>query len=397
MRIVHLVTSAIGGAALAARRLNECLLLAGQDSHLVSVRRRKSIANEEFLIQDSGIMNQFGSSATTLMQKVLIQRGVDPVTPISLNTIDWSDPIISSADVLHLHAFYNLVSIDDFLTKYPEKVKVVTFHDERFLSGGCHNSYECPHLSLDCMNCPQVHIPFRWLIHRSKIKTEILVNKQSNICFICPSQWILDRARLAFPEVEAHHFRKIYNPIPKSNQSPIPQLNRDYLNVGFVSQDLDNPRKNLDLLLRAFFRIIDAHPKSYFLHLFGSSKKNNWLSPIFVHGTLSSTSQLYDALNSIDVLVVPSTHDNLPNVLGEALMCGVGIIGSDAGGIPEITKLFEQKSFRSGNEDELVNALLEFRQKDRQATINRAESIFGYDEIARQMVQVYESELFNSR
>jgi glycosyltransferase involved in cell wall biosynthesis len=42
----------------------------------------------------------------------------------------------------------------------------------------------------------------------------------------------------------------------------------------------------------------------------------------------------------MDVLIVPSTHDNLPNVMGEALMSGVGLIGSNVGGIPEIVKSF---------------------------------------------------------
>jgi glycosyltransferase involved in cell wall biosynthesis len=42
------------------------------------------------------------------------------------------------------------------------------------------------------------------------------------------------------------------------------------------------------------------------------------------------------ALHQIDALIVPSTLDGRPNIIMEANACGVPVIGSPVGGIPEL-------------------------------------------------------------
>ena len=39
-------------------------------------------------------------------------------------------------------------------------------------------------------------------------------------------------------------------------------------------------------------------------------------------------------LSTIDLVIVPSSQDNSPSVIGEALAVGVPVMGSDVGGIP---------------------------------------------------------------
>ena len=42
-----------------------------------------------------------------------------------------------------------------------------------------------------------------------------------------------------------------------------------------------------------------------------------------------------DVYNAVDVFVLPSLEDNLPNTIMEAMACGVPCVGFKTGGIPE--------------------------------------------------------------
>jgi glycosyltransferase involved in cell wall biosynthesis len=392
LKIVHLVTSTTGGAAQAAIRLHEALLETNYDSRIFSVQRRVG-GKSTSIVEEMRInpAKKIFSSATTATQRIFIQNGSNPVSPISLDLLDWDDKELNSADVIHLHAFYNLVSIRSFLTKHPQKKKIVTLHDERFYTGGCHQSFDCEQVATGCQNCPQVHLPFRKLIEKQRSKVLDLIQNNHNVVFICPSMWILKRAVEAFPELPIENFIQIYNPIPRNVVVPEPGFNtRTSINFGFVSQNLDNPIKNLDLLLKAFEEISKHDPNRYSLTLVGDSVRDySKDNPDVIQKSASSSFELQKILSSLDVLVVPSIHDNLPNVMGEALMSGLALIGSNTGGIVEIVTLFDQKSFRSGDEKELSQAMRSFELHDRKLLQRRAENVFGYKEIATKMMQVY--------
>jgi glycosyltransferase involved in cell wall biosynthesis len=77
--------------------------------------------------------------------------------------------------------------------------------------------------------------------------------------------------------------------------------------------------------------------------------------------------------------------------MGEALMSGVGLIGSNVGGIPEIVKLFRQSLFDSGDTEGLVQAMQNFKLVSRAHLNEQAESVFGYQAIATKLGEVYSS------
>ena len=394
MKIVHLVTSTAGGAAKAAIRLHESLIESNCHSRIFSVERRIRDSVSEIVEKQSiGALARIASSATTVVQRKVIQRTANPVSPISLDLLNWDDPEIESADVLHLHAFYNLVSIRSFLTKYPNKKKVVTLHDERFLTGGCHYRMGCEQLENGCKSCPQVRIPFRPLVARQRKSVNQLIHGDLDVTFICPSVWLMDQAMKAFPEFSRSRFIQIYNPIPKSSAVVATKsTHRPGINFGFVSQSLENPLKDLSLLLEAFESVNEIAPGRYSLTLVGESDKNYSVSnPNISQKTATSLAELQKVFSAIDVLVVPSRQDNLPNVLGEALMCGVGLIGSNAGGIPEVVELFNQSLFENGDREGLVQALRDYEISDRSYLQEQANNVFGYHVIAPKLMEVYSS------
>lgn len=396
LRIVHLVTSLVGGAANAALRLNSALVQGGHESTVITVERRVKRAEiNEVQAQMIGKRAQIFSSVVTFLQRSLIQKSSDQVSPVNIDLLNWDDSRIQASDVIHLHAFYNLATIKNFLSLYPNKVKVVTLHDERFYTGGCHYSYGCKQILSGCHGCPQVHGLARPLV--SKARRDVLqsVKSYGNVIFICPSDWILENARQAFPEISPDRFIKIFNPIPALGKETKKRLsNRDRLILGFISQELDNPLKNLALLLSAYDKLNASHPNKYGLKLIGNSTNDYASNQDFIEQTsVNSKDELQAALAEIDILIVPSTHDNSPNVLGEALMNGVGIIGSDVGGIPEILNVFSLESFESGNEQSLISAILNFKLPNSEKLQNLANSVFGYDSISNVISNVYRQEI----
>lgn len=393
MNVVHLITSPIGGAATAAIRLNEALVQAGVESSLLTIGRRNNSHKRNDLNQSKSKTAKLLSSGITLFQAKLVQKGTSLVTPISLDLLDWEDPKVQKADLIHLHAFYNLVSIKKFLNKYPDKAKIVTLHDERFYSGGCHYTEDCHQLESGCQNCPQATRPFHGLVANQRRKIIDEIRYTPNLFLICPSDWILKKAKSALPGHPPERFFKIFNPIPKLEEQNYPShksINKTRL--AFISQDLDNPVKNLKLLLSAFASANKQSKGSFLLTLIGNSKFDYSTQYPYVSQTsVQSLTTLQDLLSEIDLLVVPSTHDNLPNVLGEALMCGVSLLGSDVGGIPEIANLFNQSTFENGREESLVKAILRFKPNDRRELQNQASAIFGYETISSEIISVYKT------
>jgi len=57
---------------------------------------------------------------------------------------------------------------------------------------------------------------------------------------------------------------------------------------------------------------------------------------VIVTGHLESSERVAEHLRLCDVYLQPSLWDGMPNALLEAMACGCGCIGSDAGGIPEV-------------------------------------------------------------
>lgn len=394
MKVVHLITATSGGAGEAAIRLHESLVEAGCDSKAITVdRRKKNITTRAVNFQDIGKFKPRLSSSLTALQRSLIQSGDDPVSALSFNTLDWEDPDLEAADILHLHAFYNLVSINRFLKVYPDKKKVVTLHDERFYTGGCHYSHDCLGFVSGCKSCPQVKSLFQPLVKKQKLNLENLNIGDSKIHFICPSNWILKRASEALKGIQRENFFHVYNPIPSVSSSlKLQKAIDNEIRFGFVSQNLDNPIKNLPLLLSAFQKLSKDYPGQYSLTLLGESQKNySKVHPEIKQKSARNLEELYAALGEIDFLVVPSIEDNLPNVLGEALMNGVGIIGSNVGGIPEIVELFNQSLFQNGDVQSLLHAMRNHNLTDRMKMQSLAEEHFGFETIARKMMRIYSS------
>jgi len=101
-----------------------------------------------------------------------------------------------------------------------------------------------------------------------------------------------------------------------------------------------------------------------------------------------------EIMSAIDVLVVPSTEDNSPSVVGEALFAGASVVGSDTGGIPELIEYKKEKIFEVGDVAGAMKVTLEaLSHHDREANMLSARSRFSSKIIARKLTLLYDKSL----
>jgi glycosyltransferase involved in cell wall biosynthesis len=96
-------------------------------------------------------------------------------------------------------------------------------------------------------------------------------------------------------------------------------------------------------------------------------------------------------------LVLFSNIENSPCVIGEALCCGLPVIATNVGGIPELVDLSNSILIAPQQESELLQAMLQVREKysqfNREAIANTAASRFSYDVVGKEIDAVYDDTL----
>jgi len=361
MKILQISTSLTGGAGIAALRSHYSLLSAGADSTLVSLSKGISAPNSslrtEHLVRISP--EKFMSFLLTRAQRSLIQNGPYLQTPLSLG-ISPRRLQIDKYDLIHIHSMYNLIN-DSTLSRILEAniPVVITLHDQRLTTGGCHGSMGCTNYLKNCRNCPQVYRYAQPLVSKSANRLTSLINSYSdNILLIAPSDWIKEIANLRFPKVKS---TLIFNCVEGKylNREKIKknQNRNSRINIGFASVNIHNPYKGFSTLMRALDLLGEAR-SNYRLVLFGNGDFNEKTENLEVLrlGEVKDENFL-SAMSEIDVLVVPSDQDNLPNVMCEALCLGVPVIGSRVGGIPFVLDKFKLPMFTAGDFKELARML----------------------------------------
>ncbi|MHA1911538.1 MAG: glycosyltransferase [Candidatus Kariarchaeaceae archaeon] len=75
----------------------------------------------------------------------------------------------------------------------------------------------------------------------------------------------------------------------------------------------------------------------------------------------------------LDLLVIPSINDGLPNVLLEGIASGVNVVASKTGGIKDVLATFPENLFQSGDAEELTIILARFLQGEKNLTQRKEE------------------------
>lgn len=164
-----------------------------------------------------------------------------------------------------------------------------------------------------------------------------------------------DRTYLCYNGVDTSIFYPSADPKP-------PEVAAAPLVIGTVCAL--RPEKRLDLLFKAFANVRHLVPGMKLLVVGSGSEKQlteTWRTELGLTEDcvlIPAQSDVAPWLRALDIFVISSETESFPNGLLEAMACGCAVIGSRAGGIPElITHHSSGLLFESKNLDDLTAAL----------------------------------------
>jgi glycosyltransferase involved in cell wall biosynthesis len=353
--VLHLSASDIlGGAAIAAYRLHAGLrrlglpsrMLVGtkasEDADVYQVTRAKSIpARFSRLLRSSRI--SFAHRKYERTRSATLERMSDDRAHTEVSVARDGLP----ADILNLHSIAGFLDHRSFFKLLRQAEPVVwTLHDMNPFTGGCHYSLGCNGFKKRCGGCPQLNSP-----NSRDITAQIHARKMSAFSrlgcettqIVTPSAWLASKVRssslLGRFDVDCIPYgldTSIFQPRDRRTAREIFGLPQDRKIVAFAAQNLRNPRKGLDLLLAG---LRGANPATVTLVSIGAGGGDlAAVEDCFPLGEMPSNRLMSFALSTADVFVCPSSADNLPNGVIEAMACGIPIVAFSVGGIPELVR-----------------------------------------------------------
>lgn len=346
MKIVHISTNYNGGAGKAAFRLHNALLNKGVDSIFVSLGKKPLIdekGNKTVLLnlespfflkvvkkikKKIGLEHQFSTRIRKLNSKLDCLITSLPISNYHLHKIKE----ISDADIINLHGVTHILDYKTFFNKVKKPI-VWTLHDIYPIAGIFHlrtdeiKNYEVAHkLDEDVFNY--------------KLRA---YKKYKKGAIVAPSNWLKNESlkRNVFGELPNY---EIPNSIPDVYFTIIDRvclktkygIMSNITTLLFVSSDLNDKNKGLDLLLEAlqFLQEDNIH-----LLIVGSGDQSifkRYKNTTF--GYVSDDVEMANIYNLADLFVIPSRDENLPNVLLESMACGTPVVSFNIGGMAEYIK-----------------------------------------------------------
>lgn len=354
MRVLIINTSErTGGAAVAANRLMEALKNNGIKAKML-VRDKQTDK-----ISVVGLKQGWTQVWKFVWERVVIwkanrfhKNNLFLVDIANTGTDITSLPEFQQADIIHLHWInQGMLSLKN-LRKILESGKPVlwTMHDMWPCTGICHYAYNCDHYKEECHHCPFIYggggkKDLSTRIFRKKKK----IYNLSPITFVTCSRWLKEKAQIS-SLLTGHPLVSIPNPIntnlfrPGNKEAARTKcrLPQDQKLILFGSVKITDKRKGIDYLVEACRLLADKHPElkdSLGVVVFGNeSQQIQDLLPFKVYSLdyVKDEHTLVDIYNAVDLFVLPSLEDNLPNMVMESMACGTPCVGFNTGGIPEM-------------------------------------------------------------
>jgi glycosyltransferase involved in cell wall biosynthesis len=353
MKVLLISTfEAKSGAAVAAKRLMHALNANGVDAKML-VRDKitsdplvSSTANSSY----KKVFSKFAFLAERLQIFIANKFSRNNLFSVSTASTGFSilnNPLVKEANIIHLHwinqGFLSITEIDK-LTKLGKPV-IWTMHDMWPITGICHYSRGCNKYLQNCGFCPYLQKPAN-----KDLSYQILQKKKkfivdAGIHFVACSQWLRKQAEIS-SLTTGNFITNIPNPIDTLRFTPgdkraarvalnLPQDKKLLLFGALIASD---QRKGLEYLIQATNLLADLSDEVEVVFC-GEVKENITLSfGLKAHalGYISDPDLMVKMYQAADCFIIPSLEENLPNMIMEAMACGIPCVGFEIGGIPEM-------------------------------------------------------------
>lgn len=354
MRIHHFTTYAsIGGAGIAAGRLVEGLRADGKDARMFSVRAAASAVNwtEGVVFEQSLAEKLWCRLKQWQINKARSRLPSESVggQPFFIDLSCFGRAMLRAArgaDIIHFHWVSDLLDYAYVLPRLPKNVPVVwTLHDMTPATGGCIYAMDCQRFHHECGECPQLRSG-----RANDLSSEVWRRKHHALrqlrppmTLVSPSRWLHDECRKSnllssYPcEVIPYGLdTQVFRPYEAASERQRLGLKSGVPVVLFTAASLSDSRKGFRYLLEAIPMVRARFPALQLAAIGAMEKGTSWPDDVVLLPAAETEEQMARVYSSADILVVPSLADNLPNVIMEALACGVPTAGFRIGGIPEM-------------------------------------------------------------
>ncbi|MFN8289507.1 MAG: glycosyltransferase [Chitinophagaceae bacterium] len=174
----------------------------------------------------------------------------------------------------------------------------------------------------------------------------------------------------------------------------------------FIHVSVMTPQKNPEGIIRAFTAVYRQHKNCELVMVGDTAPAIRQFAAgmqlpedaIHFRGVIPY-GQVAAAMKEAAGLILFSHIENSPCVIGEALCCGLPVIATRVGGVPELLDESNGLLVDAGNEAALAGAmqtlLMQYANYDRKRIAEKAAARFSYESIGKQFDSVYRS-AFNS-
>ncbi len=358
MKVALLTTYDTGGAGIACRRLSKALMQEGVECHLVM--RKSSLTDSHIMAMEScGGFSALRAKCNFYLERLVIwannRFSRHQLFSVSIANVG-SDisrlKVIQEADVVHLHwVNQGFLSLHDIaqLAKLGKPL-VWTLHDMWPIAAICHYAGDCQHYKVGCHHCP-------FLPHSggpNDLSARVFSKKMEQLSplplhYVACSEWLASKARESALTAN-YTIQSIPNPIDTTLFSPQDvaqsrakwQLPQEKQLILFGAMKVSDQRKGVTYLIEACQLLAKAHPEwsdRVGIVTFGEASDELRSALPFQFYPLrfvADEQEIASIYSAVDLFVIPSVEDNLPNTIMESLACGTPCVGFRVGGIPEM-------------------------------------------------------------